>query len=342
MPEIEIDGSFGEGGGQILRTALSLSLLTGKGFRIYNLRAKRAKSGLRAQHLSAVKSAVKISGSKVSGDEIGSKEIIFSPERAKPGRYKIDIGTAGSTALVFQTLLPVLLCLDQESELTLKGGTHNPKSPCFDFLKECFLPLLSQLGIKVEAKLLSYGFYPKGGGEVHFKIYPWKREGKYLQLSEPADWEGPSAEILLANLAGHIAERERAELVKRLGISPERVQFNFLSSEFGPGNVILLRYFNKERSEIFTGYGERGKRAERVAQEVVREAKNFCKSKSQVDHYLSDQLLIYLALSQGEFTTNFLSSHFHTNLEMIEKFLKIDKQIWSLRSDLYLVRINQK
>ena len=342
MPEIEIDGSFGEGGGQILRTALSLSLLTGKSFRIYNIRAKRANPGLRAQHLSAVKSAVGISGSKVSGDEIGSKEIIFSPERARPGKYKIDIGTAGSTALVFQTLVPALLCLDQPSQLELKGGTHNPKSPCFDFLKECFLPLLSRLGIKVQAELLSYGFYPKAGGEAHFKIYPWNRGNETLRLTESLDWQGPSAEILLANLAGHIAERERAELVKRLGISPERIHLNFLSSEYGPGNVILLRYFNNERTEIFTGYGERGKRAERVAQEVAREGKNFSKSKSQIDHYLADQILVYLALSQGEFTTNFLSSHFHTNLEVIEKFLKIDKQIQSLKPDLYLVRIKRE
>ena len=343
MAEIEIDGSFGEGGGQILRTALSLSLLTGKSLRIYNLRAKRAKPGLRAQHLCAVDSAVKISQSQVQGAEIGSKEILFFPEPVRAGKYQINIGTAGSTSLVFQTLLPALLFQDQPSELQIIGGTHNPKSPSFDFIKDCFLELLKKLGIKVEAKILRYGFYPRGGGEVIYKIYLWKKSATYLKLTELVEWKNLTGEILLAGLPGHIAERERAELEKRLGLSSEQIKTNFLPSDQGPGNAIILRCFSQERVEVFTGYGEPGKRAERVAGELARMVKNFLKSQAQVDLYLADQILLYLALGKGgEFTTSFLSSHFHTNLKIIQKFLEIEAQIYSLAPDRWLVKIIPK
>lgn len=340
MGKIEIDGSFGEGGGQILRTALSLSLLTGKAFRIYNLRAKREKPGLRPQHLIAVKSALKISGSSAEGAEIGSRELNFYPSQAKPGTYRIDIGTAGSTTLVFQTLLPVLLNLKQESILEIKGGTHNPKSPSFDFIQTSFLPLLHLLGIKVEAELASYGFYPRGGGEVRFKTKPWHNPGIALNLSHPAKWQGPEAQILLAGLEAHIAERERDELIARLGIDQNQVEIKFLPSDQGPGNVIILKYFSENRVTLFTGYGEKGKRAERVAQELAREGKNFSRSQAQLDPYLADQVLIYLAMGAGgEFSTSYLSSHFHTNLKIISEFLKIKSEIISKAPNLHLVKI---
>jgi len=338
--EIEIDGSFGEGGGQILRTALSLSLLTGKSFRIYNLRAKREKPGLRPQHLTAVSSAIKISGSEAKGAEIGSRELIFFPAPAKAGNYKIDIGTAGSTGLVFQTLLPALANLDRESKIEIKGGTHNPKSPCFHFLKEVFLPVLSRLGINAEAELFRSGFYPRGGGEARFKIFPWKDRKDILRAVEPVNWEGPRGEILLAGLEAHIAEREQKELCARLGIAQDQIAINFLPSDMGPGNAVLLRYAGDKRAEIVTGYGEPGKRAEKVAAEAAREAKNFARSRAQFDLNLADQVLIYLAMAAGgEFTTNALTSHFHTNLKVIRDFLKVDCETKALAADLSLVQI---
>ena len=338
MSLIEIDGGFGEGGGQIVRTALSLSLVTGKSFHIHNLRAKREKPGLRPQHLAAVKAALKVSGSQAEGDAIGSRELIFSPAPARAGHYRIDIGTAGSTTLVFQTLLPALLQQKRESILEITGGTHNPKSPCFDFIAECFLPLLRLLGIDVEAELLRYGFYPRGGGQVRFKIKPCK--GKPLTISAPAQWEHPTAQILLAGLEAHIAERERDELAERMGISPDQIELKFLPNDQGPGNAILLKYSSGERVEIFTGYGEKGKRAERVAQEVAREGKNFSRSPAQLDPHLSDQILIYLALGPGgEFTGSELSSHFHTNLQIISEFLPIQAQIHAPAADLHTIKI---
>ncbi len=339
MTDIEIDGSFGEGGGQILRTALSLSLVTGKSFRIYNLRARREKAGLRPQHLAAVKAALKISGSSAEGDAIGSRELIFQPAPARAGSYRIDIGTAGSTTLVFQTLLPALIGLERESILEITGGTHNPKSPCFDFIQASFLPLLRRLGIEVEAKLLRYGFYPRGGGEVRFRIQPWHK-GVPLTLSEPGRWQNPKAEILLAGLEAHIAERERAELTARMGLSAEEVEIKFLPSDQGPGNTILVSLFSEDRREIFSGYGEKGKRAERVAAEVAREAKNFSRSPAQLDPHLADQILIYLALAAGgEFTASELSSHFHTNLKIISEFLKLKAETISREADLSLVKL---
>jgi RNA 3'-terminal phosphate cyclase (ATP) len=338
--EVEIDGSFGEGGGQILRTALSLALLTQKSFRIKNLRAGRKKPGLRPQHLAAVKAALKVSGSRVEGDELGSREICFFPAPARAGNFRIDIGTAGSTGLVFQTLLPALIHLDQPSQLQITGGTHNPQSPCFDFLKECFLPLLAEIGIQVQARILRHGFYPRGGGEVFFSITPFKAHALKLQRIEQAFWQEPSAEILLAGLEQHIAEREAKELVARLKLEPSRIQTRFLPSDEGPGNAILLRYISGTRTEIFTGYGEPGKRAERVAGEVAREAGNFCRSRAQIDAHLADQLLLYLAMGTGgEFTTNSLTSHFHTNLAVIRQFLKIEYTTENLAPDLHLVKI---
>ncbi len=337
---IEIDGSFGEGGGQILRTALSLSLIFQKPIKVFNLRAKRANPGLRAQHLCAVKSAINISGSQVQGAEIGSKEIVFYPSQAKAGRYKINIGTAGSTSLVFQTLLPVLLLQNKPSELEIIGGTHNPKSPSFEFIAGCLLPLLKNLGIEVEAKIYRFGFYPKGGGRVWFKIFPWKNRSQYLKLIDRINWKIKNVDILLAGLAGHIADRERAELVKRLKIESEKINLKFLPSDQGPGNAIVLRLSASERTEIFTGYGQPGKRAERVAQELAREVKNFIKSRAQLDSYLADQLLIYLILGKGgEFTTNYLSSHFHTNLAIIKRFIKVYTEVKSFEADLHWVKI---
>lgn len=338
-PEIDIDGSFGEGGGQILRTAISLSLLTGKSFCICNLRAQRQKPGLRPQHLAAVKAAVKISGADATGAETGSRELLFFPKPAQPGNYRIDIGTAGSTGLVFQTLLPALASLEEESRLEIKGGTHNPKSPCFNFIEECFLKTLARTGVDVDAEISRHGFYPRGAGAVSFIIHP-RKERKALKLVEPADWQDPKAEIILAGLEMHIAEREKAELVERLGIDPESVAINFLASDTGPGNAALVRVSGAGRTEILSGFGEPGKRAERVAQELAREAKNFIKSRAQLDPYLADQVLIHLALGPGgEFTTNHLSSHFHTNLKIIREFLKVKDEISHQAPDLNLVKI---
>ena len=167
---IEIDGSQGEGGGQILRTALALALVTGKPFRITNIRAGRKKPGLLRQHLTAIQAAMAVGGAAAEGATIGSRDLVFHPGAITPGTYRFAVGTAGSTTLVLQTILPALLCAGGESMLTLEGGTHNPFAPPFDFLQTTFLPQVNRLGPKVEAVLERPGFYPAGGGR--FRVSP--------------------------------------------------------------------------------------------------------------------------------------------------------------------------
>lgn len=337
---LEIDCSFGEGGGQILRSSLSLSLVCQKSIRLFNIRAKRPKPGLRAQHLVCVLSASEISGSKTKGEERGSKELEFVPGRVQSGNYHFRIGTAGSTLLVFQTLLPALLFCEGFSELKIEGGTHNPKAPPFEFVKESFIPVISRLGIECELDLIRYGFYPQGGGAIKARIKPWVRRGGYLSLREPCDWKFLKGEILLSNLPMDIAEREQNELATRLGIEKEKIKIKFLSGETGPGNAILLYYSSGNRVSVLTGFGEKGKRAERVASELAREAKNFIRSGAGVDPYLADQLVLYLALGAGgEFTTNRISEHLRTNLKVIELFLKVKSEIETIEPDLHLVRV---
>ena len=175
---ISIDGSFGEGGGQILRTALGLSLVTGQPFRIEKIRAGRRNPGLLRQHLTAVKAAAKIGQAEIAGVNIGSTQLTFTPGRVAHGDYQFAVGTAGSATLVLQTILPALLVSgdqDQQTQLTIEGGTHNPFAPPFDFLSQAFLPLLERMGVRVEARLERYGFYPAGGGRIEITIKPAKR-----------------------------------------------------------------------------------------------------------------------------------------------------------------------
>ena len=196
---ISIDGTFGEGGGQILRTALGLSLFTGQPFRIEKIRAGRRNPGLLRQHLTAVKAASKIGQAEVTGVNIGSTQLTFTPGRVAPGSYHFAVGTAGSATLVLQTVLPALLTSDdqdRQTHLTLEGGTHNPFAPPFDFLAKAFLPLLERMGARIEARLERYGFYPAGGGRFEIAITPVKKlepielneRGKILNRRATALW----------------------------------------------------------------------------------------------------------------------------------------------------------
>jgi len=178
-----IDGSFGEGGGQILRTSLSLSMCIGTPVRIENIRAGRRKTGLLRQHLACVRASKEICGAKVIGDELGSSTVEFHPGAIKSGTYDFAIGSAGSTSLLFQTVLPALLMADAESTVSFSGGTHNDLAPSFDFIKYSFIPTLKLIGIDIEAELHAYGFMPHGGGKWTAKIQPmteaqplWPRE----------------------------------------------------------------------------------------------------------------------------------------------------------------------
>jgi RNA 3'-terminal phosphate cyclase (ATP) len=203
---ITIDGSFGEGGGQILRTSLALSLVTGHAFRIQNIRAGRAKPGLLRQHLTAVQAAVEVGDAAVDGATLGSKELVFKPGKVRAGDYRFAVGTAGSATLVLQTILPALIIGKEPSRLTLEGGTHNPHAPPFDFLDRAFLPLLNRTGPQVSMKLERIGFYPAGGGRFTVEIIPTDKL-KGLDLRERGESKGRSARAIFSNLSAGVANR---------------------------------------------------------------------------------------------------------------------------------------
>jgi len=342
MALIEIDGSFGEGGGQILRTALSLSAITGQPFRMKNIRQGRAKPGLQRQHLACVKAAAEITSASCQGAEPGSPALDFQPKIIQPGSYSFAIGTAGSTTLLFQTILPILAFAPGPSEVIIHGGTHNPMAPPVDYLREVFGPALAGLGLGFDLELVQHGFYPRGGGSVRGQIRPWQDRGRPFDHRDEVDWGEPRASVLLANLPPGVAEREQIELGRSLRIPLDRVETQFLPGEVGPGNAVLLRYQAQGRTALFTAFGEKRKRAEIVAKEAAREAKNFARSRAPVDHHLADQILLYLALAAGgRFATDSITQHARTNLEVIRRFLPLNSSFHSLRPDLWEVQIQK-
>jgi RNA 3'-terminal phosphate cyclase (ATP) len=212
---LTIDGSQGEGGGQILRSALALSLVTGRPFRIFHLRAGRARPGLLRQHLCAVRAAAEIGGAVVTGADLGSSELVFEPHTVRSGSYTFAVGSAGSATLVFQTVLPALMLAEETSTLELEGGTHNPAAPPYDFIARAFLPLLGQMGPRVSVTLERPGFYPAGGGRFVATIEPTLKLTP-IDLEERGALLSRSASATVAALPRRIAERELARLAERL------------------------------------------------------------------------------------------------------------------------------
>jgi RNA 3'-terminal phosphate cyclase (ATP) len=324
---ISIDGSFGEGGGQILRTALGLSLLTGQPFRIEKIRAGRRNPGLLRQHLTAVKAAAKIGQAEVAGANLGSTQVTFTPGRIAPGHYQFAVGTAGSATLVLQSVLPALLISDdqgQQTHLTLEGGTHNPFAPPFDFLAKAFLPLLDRMGARVEARLERYGFYPAGGGRFEIAVTPAKRL-EPVELNERGKILDRRATALVAHLPRNIAERELGVVHRKLSWPREWLKAESTANSPGPGNIVTLEIESENVTEVFTGFGERGVAAEAVADQAVVAARRYLASDVAVGEYLADQLLLPMALARGgSFTTVPPSRHTTTNIEIIRKFLDVE------------------
>ena len=317
---LTIDGSHNEGGGQILRTALTLSLATRTPFRIDKIRAGRKQPGLLRQHLAAVKAAAQIGKAEVQGDQINSQELIFTPKDIVPGEYNLSIGSAGSTSLVLQTILPVLMLASKPSSLTLEGGTHNPAAPPYDFLEKAFVPLLNRIGAQVQTKLLAPGFYPAGGGVMKVTIEPPSALTS-LDLIKRGEPRSRSARAIVANLARNIAERELAVIGKKLSWDPSCLTVEVVSSR-GPGNVVLLEVESEHVTELFTGFGERNVRAETVAENAASQARRYLASDAAVGEHLADQLLLPLTFAKGGiFTTVPLSRHAQTNIDTIARFL---------------------
>ncbi|HXF76218.1 MAG TPA: RNA 3'-terminal phosphate cyclase, partial [Methylomirabilota bacterium] len=269
---IAIDGSHNEGGGQILRTALTLSLATREPFRIEKIRAGRKRPGLLRQHLTAVEAARQVGCAEVRGAEINSQELTFAPRDVIPGEYHFSIATAGSATLVLQTVLPVLMLASRPSTLILEGGTYNPAAPPYDFIERVYVPLINRLGANVRTELLAAGFFP-GGGKMKATVEP-PSELRPLELTHRGGIRRRSARALVANLPRSIAERELAVVEQKLGWDRSWLSAESVPSA-GPGNVIFLEVQCENVTEVFTGFGERSVRAEVVAERAVAEARRY-------------------------------------------------------------------
>ncbi|MGH9902604.1 MAG: RNA 3'-terminal phosphate cyclase, partial [Pyrinomonadaceae bacterium] len=320
---LTIDGSFGEGGGQIIRTSLALSLITGKPFRIERVRAGRAKPGLQRQHLTAVGAAAEIGRAEVTGAAVGAKYFSFVPGEVTPGDYTFRIGTAGAATLVLQTVLPPLMIAAAPSTLVLEGGTHNVHAPPFDFLRTTFLPLVSRTGPRVSIELRRYGFYPPGGGRFDLRIEPSATLSR-LDLIERGGVRRQCARALVVKLPRGIGERELAVVKEMLGWGDEETRVEETTNALSPGNVVMIEVEGEHLTEMFTRVGERGLRAELVAEEAAAEARQYLSTRAAVGEHLADQLLIPMALAGGgSYTASALSLHTTTNIEVIKMFLDV-------------------
>jgi RNA 3'-terminal phosphate cyclase (ATP) len=318
MVSVEIDGGLGEGGGQVLRSALSLAVLTGRRVRVRNVRARRDKPGLLRQHLAAARAAAAVCGGKLEGAELGSRDLTFAPGAARHGVYEFAVGSAGSTGLVLQTVLPALLGTPGTSELTLHGGTHNPSAPPYDFLEHVYFRVLRRMGVELDAALLRYGFYPAGGGcvRVRFTTPPRLRP---LDLTARAQQQRVEAWALSAGLPDHVGTRELAIVREQLQLPRHAVRSRQVEAS-GPGNALCI-LVDGELPELVTAFGEAGRAAEDVATDAVRQANQYLGAVAPVGEHLADQLLLLLVLSGGAFRAPSLSAHARTNIDVIRCFL---------------------
>lgn len=337
---ITIDGSQGEGGGQILRSSLSLAIATGQSCRITKIRSGREKPGLMRQHLTALKAAIDICDGDAEGMFIGSSEVVFRPGKVVPGSYRFAVGTAGSATLVLQTILPALMISNGPSDIELEGGTHNPWSPPFDFLKDSFLPVLGKMGVPVKAELVSYGFYPAGGGRFSVSVTPSLKLDTISLRERPGEFK-ISGRAIVSSIPESIARREVEVFKAELGIPEEKVGTMEITDGHGPGNVAMIEVRSAHLTELFTGFGRRGVRAERIAREVVKEALSYMSARVPVGPHLADQLLLPMALAGGgEFMTQKLTRHTETNIQVIREFMGVDITVTREDQDAWTVAVN--
>ncbi|WP_373497950.1 RNA 3'-terminal phosphate cyclase [Desulfococcus sp.] len=321
---IQIDGSCGEGGGQILRTAIALSLATLTPFTITRIRGNRKQPGLMRQHLAAVLAAARVGRADAPEAALGMTSLTFRPETVRSGRYHFNVGSAGSATLVLQAVLPPLLTADGDSELVLEGGTHNPFAPPFDFLDQTFLPLIRQMGPDVTAALVRPGFYPAGGGRFQVSVRPCRHLAP-IDLRHRGAIRRIRARVAVARLPRHIALREIAVLRQDLSLQEEQLDIEEIGNSAGPGNIVTVTVESDALVEVFSGFGRRGVPAEDVAAKVISEVREYLAADVPVGRRLADQLLVPLALAGGgRFRTLPPSRHTLTNAHVIRQFLNVE------------------
>lgn len=323
LQQIRVNGAAGEGGGQILRTSLALSMVTGRPFRIENIRAGRQRPGLLRQHLTSVQAAQAVCSGEVSGAVLGSSELQFAPSKIRGGAYEFSISTAGSTTLVLQTILPALMTASEPSEVVISGGTHNSHAPSVEFLNGAFLPLIRKMGPSVQVELEQPGFYPAGGGRIRVHIEP-ADSLKPVTILEATPVRSHRAIATIAGLPPSIAKRELAVLSRQLGWDRTCFQIRQLKDNVGPGNILSVEIVRDELTEVFTGFGEQGVAAESVAHNTAQAVRQYLAADVPVWRHLADQLMLPMALSgHGCFQTTSLSPHAVTNASVIERFLPV-------------------
>lgn len=345
---LTIDGSEGEGGGQILRTSLALALVTRRPVRITHIRARRQKPGLLRQHLAAVRAAAKVGAAEVSGAELLSKEVVLRPGGVVTGEHRFSVGSAGSATLVLQTVLPALLLADAPSTLVLEGGTHNPLAPPFPHLVTAFLPLVERMmggggqpagpGPGVTATLERAGFYPAGGGRFVVEVRP-ARALSPLHLLERGEVKRLSGAALIANLPGAIAARE-AEVLRDLLGAEHSFRPEVLRDVAGPGNMVAVTVESEHVTDVFSAFGERGVRAEVVAERAAAETRAYLDAGVPVGEHLADQLLLPMALAGGgSLRTVAPSSHTTTQAALLRKILGAEVRIEQEREAVFRIEV---
>lgn len=317
---IIIDGSEGEGGGQIVRNACALSLITGEPFKITNIRGKRAKPGLMRQHVTAIEAACVISDSECVGLGVGSTELEFRPGKILPGDYHFAVGTAGSTSLVLQTILIPLALADGPSRLVLEGGTHNMMAPPFDFIERSFLPIINRMGPRVSARIVRHGFYPRGGGRIEVEIEPGPL--RRIECLERGELLGTSGQAVFTGLPFEIADRMLSRARKDLAAWPDDAfSVRELPADQGPGVILMLEARFANVTEVVSGFGQLGVPAERLAKTSAARMNGYLEASAFAGPYLADQLILPFALARGGvFTTVKPSQHMLTAIEIARQF----------------------
>lgn len=321
---LEIDGSYGEGGGQILRTSLSLACTLQQPIRIVNIRKNRKRPGLMPQHLTCVNALKKICDANVQGNEKGSVQLRFDPGKALPGDYFFDIGTAGSTSLLLQAILLPLLFAEGNCRITLRGGTHVPYSPTYHYMQDVFIPMIRTLGVDVTVEIERSGFYPKGGGQIVCRTAPARRI-RGMVLTKRGEVKGVSGISAVAGLPLSIAERQKKACLQMLTADGINGDIETVSlSALGRGTFIFIKADGDVCQAGFQSIGERGRRAEEVGSEAARGFLDYFRTSACLDRHLADQIVMYLAMAQGRslFTTSHITEHLLTNLRVIGRFLK--------------------
>ncbi|MFE1572089.1 RNA 3'-terminal phosphate cyclase [Comamonas odontotermitis] len=329
-PQVEIDGSQGEGGGQILRTALALSVITQRPLAVRNIRAKRPKPGLMRQHLACVHAAQAISDAQVSPVAVGATELHFAPRALRAGQYQFPISGAGSSMLVLQTVLPALLLAKGESEVRLSGGTHNPMAPNYHFVERAFAPLVARLGARVDMELRRFGFYPAGGGEVQVRIVPAVGTLQPFDLLARGDLQHVVAEAVCAAVPKAVAARELDELARLTGWDRSAMQQLPARQHEGPGNILLATLHYTHVTELFSCLGAHGVSSEAVARNLCQQMRDYQKKpEAAVGAHLADQLVLLLALAvwqsgkRAAFSCSEVTEHLRSNMEVIQQFLPL-------------------